>query len=345
MQASVAAVAAWSERVFAAAGLGPEAAAATAANLAFAELRGVRSHGFIRVPIYLERIAAGGIAGSAATRITEDLGALVLMDGNGAIGAVNGVDATDAAIERAERYGIGFAIVRNSNHFGAAGYYTERIARAGLLGIAICNTDKAMCAPFGGKRVLGTNPLSIGVPIGAELGPQLDMATSEVSLGKLLVAAQNGSPIPSHWAVDVQGRPTQSAELGIEGALLPAGGAKGFGLAFMIDALLAVGGAELSPEVGPLYGDPAQPQRLGIGIMAIRVATDGIGQGDYAEKIRDLIARVHESGPGPGGQPALYPGEPEQSFERAQQGLMELSDGLLESLRAEERRYSVPLAL
>lgn len=223
----------WPCDVFVATGLSLRDAETTVDNLVFAERRGVRTHGFLRVPIYVERILAGGIDANAVTTIKRDFGALAIMDAGNAIGAVSGRDATSLVIERANEFGIACAIVSRANHFGAAAYYTNLIADAGLFGIVVCNTDKAMGPPFGGRRVLGTNPLSIAFPLPPSERPQLDMATSEASLGKVLVAVQDRHDIPLGWAVDSEGHPTTSASAAIEGALLPTGGPKGFGLAFM----------------------------------------------------------------------------------------------------------------
>jgi LDH2 family malate/lactate/ureidoglycolate dehydrogenase len=235
-------------------------------------------------------------------------------------------------IERANRYGIGCAIVSRANHFGAAAYYANLMADAGLFGIAVCNTDKAMGPPFGGRRVLGTNPLAIAVPLPAAERPQLDMATSEASFGKVLLAVQDKHDIPLGWAVDAHGHPTTSAADAVDGALLPTGGPKGFGIAFMIDALVALSGATMSPEAKPMYGDRSQPQELGLAFIAIR-ADAAVSPDDYAAAIRGLVSAVHASGPGPTGVEALAPGEPELARQASAGSGIELSDELLEDLR------------
>src|SRR5690606_19652245 len=106
-------------------------------------------------------VRAGGINSAGKASITEDLGALAIVDAEHVAGASSGIFAADLAIARASEHGVGCVIVRNSNHFGVAAFYGNRIADAGLLGIVACNTDKVMCAPSGGHAVLGTNPLSV----------------------------------------------------------------------------------------------------------------------------------------------------------------------------------------
>lgn len=321
----------WALTVFTTVGLSTEAATATVENLAFAEARGVKTHGFMRLPIYVDRILGGGISAHATLEISIDKGGLVILDGGDGIGAASGFGASKIAIDRARTYGIGCAIVRNANHFGAAAFYSSLMADAGMFGIAVCNTDKAMAPPFGGTRVLGTNPLAIALPVPAAERPQLDMATSEVSLGKVLVAAQEHKDIPLGWAVDEHGRPTSSASAALAGALLPSGGPKGFGLAFMIDALVALSGATTSPQVGAMYGDRSTPQKLGLAFIAIDGAL-GVSADEYARVIRSLVDDVHGGGPGASGAPSLAPGEPELARLREFSGDLEVSDELLEDL-------------
>jgi LDH2 family malate/lactate/ureidoglycolate dehydrogenase len=274
--------------------------------------------------------------------LIADEGALVLVDANHAIGASTGVYAARLAVERAQLNGIGCVIATNANHFGAAGFYANSMADADVFAMVACNTDKAMCAPFGGAPVLGTNPLSIALPLGRDVRPQLDMATSEVALGKLLVAAQEDQPIPLGWAVDSEGQPTIDAKRGLKGALLPSGGPKGFGLAFMIDAMAALAGAQSSPDAGPLYGDPAVPQRLGLVFLAIRAGLAGSLE-DYRSSMETLVRQVHESGPGPTGVPALFPGEPELIKERESAGRMPVSAALHQELSTIAVETGVPL--
>jgi len=202
-------------------------------------------------------------------------------------------------------------LARNANHFGAAGYYTDRMACEGFLGIAICNTDAVMCAPFGGRSVLGSNPVSIAVPAETGVGPQLDMATTEASYGRILIARDSGDRIPIGWAVNPEGAPTTDPGDALSGALLPSGGPKGFGLAFMVDCIVAIAGAATSNDVSALYGDPSSPQRLGHGFIAI--AVDPVQTAtDYFKRISSLSEAVHESKTPNSSRPPMIPGEPEQ---------------------------------
>jgi LDH2 family malate/lactate/ureidoglycolate dehydrogenase len=325
---AIASVSDWAVEVLTSLGLSAGDAAVTVEALAFAEARGVRTHGFVRLETYAARIRAGGIDPKAQPKIEADLGAMVYVDANHGMGMSSGVFCADLAVERATEHGVGLAIARNASHFGAAAFFTNRIADRDMLGFAFCNTDKVMCAPFGGKAVLGTNPIAMAVPLPYQERPQLDMATTHVAAGRLVVAAQDGKPIPPDWAVDRDGRPTTSPSAGLEGALFPSGGPKGFGLAFAVDALVALSGAETSPHVGRLYGDPSVPQRLGQAFLAVRPRTS---LKEYRRSMSDLVDAIHGSGSAVGPAP-LAPGEPELARELSGDGAFELTDGLMKTL-------------
>ncbi|HEY0485898.1 MAG TPA: Ldh family oxidoreductase [Mycobacteriales bacterium] len=330
----------WATGVLAKAGLSEADARPVADSLAFAEARGVATHGFLRLPTYVERIRAGGISATAEVRVVADHGALVVVDADHGPGASTGLVGADLAIARAREYGVGCVIARNANHFGASAFFTNRIADADLLGLAICNTEAVMSAPFGGKPVLGTNPIAVAVPMPEDSRPQLDMATTTVSQGRLIMAEQAGESIPLGWAVDEAGQPTTSAAEGLRGALLPAGGPKGFGLAFAVDALLALGGAEVSPAVSALNGDSATHQRLGHLFLALR-ADGAEGLHAYQARITQLVDAIHASGLE--GPPPLVPGEPELDRVRAGEGQVQLRDGLMDALRPLAASSGLPL--
>jgi LDH2 family malate/lactate/ureidoglycolate dehydrogenase len=264
----------------------------------------------MRLPTYVTRIQAGGINRSPRIEVVSDQSALAVVDADAAIGAFSAVQCTDMAIRKARAGGVGMVLARNANHFGATGYYTDRMTAAGFAGLAVCNTDAVMCAPFGGRAVLGTNPISIAVPSLDGTRPQLDMATTEASYGKILVARDHATAIPSGWGVDANGAATTDPREVLAGALLPSGGPKGFGLAFMVDCLVALGGADTSNQVSALYGDPSAAQRLGHAFIAI--AVDAVQTAsEYAARITGLTAAVHDSATGGSVRPPLVPGEPE----------------------------------
>ncbi len=311
MRSELDTVADWSSELLVAADLDLAAAQAVVDTLAYAERRGFSSHGFMRLGIYISRIRAGGIKRRADVSVVSDQPGLLIVDAGAAAGAYSAIECVKLATRRASESGAAVVIARNANHFGAAGFYTDMMATAGLLGIAVCNTDPWMCAPFGGRPILGTNPISIGVPEAGGLGPQLDMATTEGNYGKIAFARDHGEQIPDGWAVDRRGNPTNDPDEGLAGALLPSGGPKGFGLAFMVDCLLAVSGARTSDRAGPLYGDPADPQHLGQAFIAISVDSSQ-SPFEYSDRITALSTAVRGSATPGSTRPPMVPGEPEK---------------------------------
>jgi LDH2 family malate/lactate/ureidoglycolate dehydrogenase len=164
------------------------------------------------------------------------------------------------------------------------------------------------------------------------------MATSEVAYGKILMAANAGLPIPPGWAVDSLGEPTESAADAMHGALLPAAGPKGFGLSFMLDALMAFGGAVTSPFVDPLHGDSSRPQRIGQLFVALRAPAETAGT--FTESMGALTDEIRLSRTSP---PVLYPGEPELMRKRENGSRISVADDVFASLSAVALRYGVAL--
>lgn len=341
-ETEAAAVERWGVSILMRAGLRAEAAGAICANLAYAERKGLRTHGFVRLAIYLDRIDAGGIACDARPEVVRNGGATAVVDCHDGPGAVGGMFAAELACRLAGEHGAGFVAARNANHFGAAGHYAGLIADAGMVALVACNTDAVMAPPGGGRRVLGTNPIAIAVPGDAEVRPLLDMATSGVAYGKLIVAAEEGGEIPLDWAVDAAGEPTSDPRAGLDGALLPAAGPKGFGLAYLIDLLAAMGGARVSPDVAPLYGGAEQPQGLGFAMLAID--PEALEGALFADRVRRLAEAVRDAGR-IGGPAPMIPGEPEARFAAEHAGRASLQPATRRTLAELGDRYGVPFPL
>jgi LDH2 family malate/lactate/ureidoglycolate dehydrogenase len=324
--------------VFTALGFESDDAGRIATALVEAELRGVSSHGILLVPMYVERLNAGGVTRERELDILHDAGAAVVADARGGMGQLSSPQSMGLAIERAGRYGIGMVSVRNAHHFGAASRWAMQAADAGCLGIAMSNTTPLMPAPGGAERLVGNNPLAIAVP--TEAGPEivLDMALSAVALGKIRLAASAGRPIPETWATDRSGVPTTDAEEAVLGMLLPAAGHKGFGLALMIDVLTGVlSGGGWGDQVRPLYREPDRPNDCAHLFLAIDPELLG-GVTRFRRRSSELAARVRESATAPGVDRLYLPGEIEADRARQQRHtgvLIERSalDGLLTAAR------------
>jgi LDH2 family malate/lactate/ureidoglycolate dehydrogenase len=296
-----------------AAGATPESAALIAQNLTQAELHGMGSHGVSRLlRIYTQRLAVGGINPAPQIRIvSQDRGSAV-MDGDGGAGAVVGQYAMDLAIELAREHGSGWVAARNSNHYGAGFLFARQALPHGMLGYTTTSAV-ALVPPFGGREpALGTNPLCIAVPGGERGDVILDMATTVVARGKVLLAALEGKPIPEGWCIDKEGHPTTDAQAGAEGFMLPLGGYKGYGLALIVEILSALlSGAAMSTEIGPLYGDLQAPQRMGHFFGALDVSAF-LPLEAFRARMDALIDLVKAVRPAEGVERILVPGEPER---------------------------------
>ena len=292
----------------------PDHAREVAACLIKAELRGVDSHGLVRLPVYGRRVQAGVVNARPDIRVTNATTATALVDGDNGFGPVVGARAMEAALDLAGAHGIGFAGVRHSNHFGPAAYYVEKAVEAGRIGLAISNAPPNM-APHGGKvRFLGTNPVAIGIPAGREAPLIFDASTSVVARGKIIVAAHTGQSIPEGWAVDPDGHSTTDASLALAGAMLPFGGPKGSAISFIIDILCGVlTGAAFASHLNTLE-DLTTVQNVGHVLAAVR--TDlFITDADFRQRMDAVLAMLKASPPAPGVDRVLVPGEIEAANE------------------------------
>jgi len=246
--------------LFVAAGVARPDAATVAEGLVDADLEGLHSHGVMLIDMYVERLRQGSVSTRAAATIVSERDGAVVLDAGHALGQLTGRQAMAIAIDKAKKLAAGIVAVRHGFHFGTAGRYALQATAADCIGIAMCNTRPLMPAPGGGERVVGNNPIAIAIPAAGDIPIVLDMATSEAAMGKIRMAEKAGQAIPDTWAVTAAGASTTSPTEAIAGMLLPAGGAKGFGLSFMIDMLCGLLSQGASGAgVRPLYGDFAVP--------------------------------------------------------------------------------------
>jgi ureidoglycolate dehydrogenase (NAD+) len=291
-------------------------AALTADGLVAADLRGVHSHGALRIGVYVDRLRAGAINPRAKLTPVRDGGAVLVMDAQAGPGIAMAVRAMDLAIERAAAHGLAAVSVRNSNHCGMLAYHVMRALAAGAIGIGMSNADSQV-APWGARaKFLGTNPLAVAVPAGAEPPIVLDMATSVVAHGRVKAAADRGETIPPDWAVDPEGRPTTDPSKALAGALLTFGGPKGSGISLLIDLLAGLlPGGRSGPEITPLYQRLDEPQGVGHLFMALRVeAFDAPAA--FTARVDETIRRIRALPPAAGAERALLPGELENGRAR-----------------------------
>jgi LDH2 family malate/lactate/ureidoglycolate dehydrogenase len=294
--------------LYEAAGLPPEDAALVADTLVQADLWGHGSHGVMRAPWYLARIAKGTITKRTAPEVVVDAGAIAVWDGRDGVGQVIAARAMEDAVARARRHGVGIVSIRESNHHGALGYFTRLAARQGCIGMLVANGSPAM-APWGGRaQVVGTNPWSIAAPAGRHAPLMLDIANTAVARGKIFLARQKGQPIPEGWALDAEGRATTDPVAALSGVLLPMAGHKGYAIATIMDVLAgALSGSGMLTEVaGPYQAE--RRSRSGHFVMALDIAKFGPPEA-FAARIERMIEELKATPLAPGAAQILYPGE------------------------------------
>jgi LDH2 family malate/lactate/ureidoglycolate dehydrogenase len=259
--------------VLQAVGVPVDAAALVAESLTRADACGLYSHGTVRLlPVYTRRLLAGTTRARPEIQVVRRRKSVAVLDGCGGLGQVVGCHAMQLAMEMARETGMGTVAVCNSSHFGTSAFFLQRAVAADMIGMVMTNAPSNM-PPWGGRSpYFGTNPLAVGIPCGEEQPVILDMSTSVVARGKIVIAAQMGQSIPAGWAIDRDGNPTQDAEAALTGAVLPMAGYKGSGLAMIIDALCGVlSGAAFGPHIVNLYDNGDQVQNLGHFFMAMDV--------------------------------------------------------------------------
>ncbi|MEO7143490.1 MAG: Ldh family oxidoreductase [Bryobacteraceae bacterium] len=332
----------FSARMMEAAGASVHAARLVADSLVAANLRGVDSHGVQLLPPYVERLQRGDIDAHATGRVVSENGACLVYDAANAIGqTVSGI-CCDHAVRLARSHGAGVVVARESNHFGAAAYWAQRISDAGMIGIVLCNASP-LVAPWQGKdRRLGTNPICMSAP-GDRLW-LLDMATTTVALNKVFKAAATGQEtIPAGWAMDANGNPTTGTAAAIAGSPLPLGGYKGSGLAMMVEILCAVlSGGAISTELGGLRLE-GRPMRVSQFFLALDVARF-MPVAEFTARMEHLRKTVKSSAPAPGYDEVLLAGDPEWRIEteRARDGIP-IQPAIWKSLSDVAEKLNIPV--
>lgn len=280
-------------------------------NLLTANLWGVNSHGVGRYPNYIRRLKKGFVNTKPDIKIRHTFPAMISVDGNNGLGSVVTVAALEEAMRTADTYGIAIAGIKNSNHFGAAGYYTNMAAEKGYISM-ICTVGPANMPPFGGMEpYFSTNPLSVGIPCRERPHIIVDMATSMAAKGKIREAARKGQPIPEGWAIDKDGNPTTDAQAAVDGLVLPMSGHKGSGLAMTIEYLAGVAtGGGFGLDVVMQYGDDPTPANVGHSLIVFK--QDGfLSSGELSKRLDRFCKELRAIRPAKGFEKVILPGEKE----------------------------------
>lgn len=310
------------------AGASRSMARATAQALVAAEMEGLATHGVSRVALYAQHLREGRADGKAKAKIIRRKGSACLIDACGGLAYEAVAMAAKEAIKRARRYGVAFSGVTNSHHLGAAAYHLAPVADAGLVGLAFTNSPSAINAWGGKKPFFGTNPIAAIFPRRSDAPIVVDLSLTEVTRGKIMLAAKEGKPIPPGWAVDKDGNPTTDAKAALTGSLTAIGGVKGTALALMVEVLcVALTGAAFSFE-NDSYFESGRAPRIGHALLAIDPGALA-GTDAYFSRLEIMIsAMLADAG-------VRLPGaRRHQAVARARMEGIEISETLHQELRA-----------
>ena len=264
----------------------------TAAALVDAEAQGLSSHGIARVAQYATHLRNGRADGRAVPVIARERGGAVLIDARCGLAFPACALAVGEAVCRAREFGVSFAAVTNSHHFGVAAWHLAPIAQARMVGLAFGNSPAAMPAAGGRRALFGTNPIAAVFPREASPPLTIDLSLSEAARGKVMVAAKEGRPIPLGWALDAHGQPTTDAKAALQGSMLATGGTKGAMLALVVELLVtALTGAAMGFEASSFFVDEGNRPRIGQAFVAID--PDALaGNARYFERVETLVTAM-----------------------------------------------------
>jgi len=320
-----------------------------AAVLVAADLRGVDSHGVVRVnprSFYAKDLREGRINPKPNIELIRDKGASILVDGDGGLGMVVGHRAMQFALDQAGDSGVGFAVVRNSRHFGMSAYYSMMALAHDAIGIAMTNASRQVVPTFGAESRYGTNPISLAAPADKERPFVLDMATTTAAAGKLEIAARHGRDIPVGWALNDDARDTtdpraaQKARMLLPlGSTREGGSHKGYGLGIMVEILCGV----LSGSVAAL-NEAKSPER-GHFFGAIDIASFRPVQ-EFKATMDQMLRELRHTRPARGEEQVYVAGDIELDTEsdRLMNGIP-LHTSILEDLRSLAKEYALPYDL
>lgn len=317
----------FAKNIFLAIGCNAEHSTLAADVLLKADLRGIDSHGVARLSGYVRLWEKKRINPNPDIKIVHETATTATIDGDAGLGLVVAPFAMQLAIKKAEQYGSGWVAVRNSNHFGIAGYHALMAVGKEMIGYALTNASPLVAPTFSNERLLGTNPICYAFPAGKYPPVIVDMATSAAANGKLEIAQRKGIDVPEGWLQDKQGNTvTDPHALKSGGSLLPLGSDrehgshKGFGLSATVDILSGVlPGAGFGPWVPPFVSflDPLpNPPGQGIGHFVGAMRVDGFRPAEEFKADMDIwIERFKAAERINPDQPVIIPGEPELGAE------------------------------
>jgi LDH2 family malate/lactate/ureidoglycolate dehydrogenase len=322
------ALAAFSEAVFLKMGCPASDAAMATKVLLSADLRGIDSHGIARLVGYVRLWEIGRINATPNIKIVHETPSTAVIDGDKGLGLIVAPRAMDIAMEKARQVGTGWVSVKNSNHFGIAGYHAMMALEQEMIGIAMTNASALVAPTYSAEKLLGTNPIAVAIPAGEEAPFVADFATTTAANGKLEIAQRNNTTIPFGWAQDVDGNATQDANiLKNGGALLPLGSEKeqgshkGYALGSIVDIFSAVlSGASFGPWAPPFPAYVPMPENMpgeGLGHFIGAMRIDAFRPAaDFKSNMDLWLNRFRNATPAKGHEQVYVAGDIERSMEK-----------------------------
>jgi LDH2 family malate/lactate/ureidoglycolate dehydrogenase len=349
------------EAVFLKAGVPQQDATICTDVLIASDLRGIESHGISRLKMYYDRIKTGIQFPVTRIDVIRDGPTTAVWDGNHGMGQAIGYRAMESAIEKAQTYGMGSVAVRNSTHYGIAGYYPLMAVKAGMIGLSVTNTRPSIAPTYGIKPMLGTNPIAFGAPTDMECPFLFDAATSIIQRGKVEIYARKDKTLPDGWVIDREGKfahnPRQILQDLTEdtNALLPLGGIgeefsghKGYGLATIVEILSSAlqTGAFLHGLTGFDSSGKKQPFKIGHFFMAIQIESF-LPLDEFKKNIGGLLRELRDSPKAVGENQIYLAGEKEfENEKRIMQEGIPVSTSLqneLKMIQSELQLFDYPL--
>ena len=328
-------LAAFAEAVFLKMGCTDSDAALATKVLLSADLRGIDSHGIARLVGYVRLWEIGRINATPNIKVIHETPSTAVIDGDRGLGLIVAPRAMEIAMEKAKQVGTGWVSVKNSNHFGIAGYHAMMALEQDMIGIAMTNASALVAPTYAAEKLLGTNPIAVAIPAGDEAPFVADFATTTAANGKLEIAQRNNISIPLGWAQDAEGNATQDANiLKKGGALLPLGSEKeqgshkGYALGAIVDIFSAVlSGASFGPWAPPFPAYVPMPENMpgeGLGHVIGAMRIDAFRPAaDFKSNMDIWLHRFRNATPASGHEQVYVAGDIERAMEkeRMQKGI------------------------
>jgi LDH2 family malate/lactate/ureidoglycolate dehydrogenase len=325
------------------AGMMKENAQVVTDSLLKANLEGVDSHGISRLSIYLKRFSDGRITINPSVGMNEKSPSVLVVDGDNGLGHVVSHKAIKKGISLTKESGMTAIAIKNSNHFGTASYFCQLACEENLACIGFTNSPPGI-APWGGKEAFfGTNPMAFGFPTGNDQPVIIDLSTSIVARGKIILAEKQGQAIPDGWAIDADGEPTTDPAAALGGSVLPLGGAKGSALALAVEILTGLlTGAAFGPHVKSIYEDH-ETENANVGHFFILLDIEKfMNLQVFFDSIQNLLGEMKAVPKAPGNDEIRYPGERrKRERDRRKEEGIQLSHSVADELKSIGSTYGI----